>query len=75
MFIKDSFKVINKENGMSYDVFIQDYQYLMSGKICKRYNVGINGHLEWNFLYYLDSYKELAEMFTFPQPLTKEQIL
>ena len=61
-YIKEAFKVTERETGKHYDCFIQDYEYT-SGKHETRFNIGINGWYEWNFLYYVDE-EEFNENFT-----------
>ena len=52
-FVKEAFKVIEKETGRKYDCFLQDYEW-SNGEHTTRYNIGINGWNEWNFLHYED---------------------
>ena len=61
-FIKEAFKVTEKETGGHYDCFIQDYEYT-SEEHETRFNIGVNGWHEWNFLYYVDE-EEFNENFT-----------
>lgn len=61
-FVKTAFVVIEKATGKRYDCFIQDYEYILSGKHETRFNIGINGWTEWGFLYYLDE-EEFNEKF------------
>lgn len=52
-FIKTAFRVVEKKTGKKYDCFLQDYE-LSNGKHETRYNIGINGWHEWNFIHYVD---------------------
>ena len=61
-FVKTAFQVTEKKTGKHYDCFLQDYEYY-SKKHETRFNIGINGWHEWNFIYYLDE-KTFNELFT-----------
>lgn len=52
-FIKTAFRVREKSTGRCFDCFIQDYEYA-NGNRESRFNIGINGWIEWNFIHYVD---------------------
>lgn len=53
-YVKTAFRVREKRTGKEYDCFIQDYEYT-NGHRQGRFNIGINGYHEWNFLFYLEA--------------------
>lgn len=55
-FVKTAFKVKRMEDNKILDCFIQEYDY-GAGVTETRFNIGINGYNEWNFLYYLNEEK------------------
>ena len=50
-FVKEAFVIQKRENGETYDCFLQDYEY-DNGHHETRFNIGINGWHEWHFLWY-----------------------
>jgi hypothetical protein len=51
-YVKTAFEVTEKATGRKYDCFIQDYEYVSSGKHETRFNIGINGWNEGSFKCY-----------------------
>lgn len=60
-FIMTAFKVREKASGKTYDCFLQEYEWT-NGEKNTRFNIGINGWLEWGFCFYLDE-NEFNERF------------
>ena len=61
-FIKEAFRVKEKETGKELDCFIQDYEH-SNGKHQTRFNIGINGWHEWTFIHYVDE-RQFNEMYS-----------
>lgn len=63
MFIKNAKRIKDKKTGKIYDCFPQIVDVNFNGVYRLRYNIGINGYTEWNFIHAIYDNDEFNEMY------------
>lgn len=63
MFVKNAMRIRDRKTGKTYDCFVQAVDLNFDGKYRMRYNVGINGHLEWSNIHCIYDNNEFNEMY------------